>query len=158
MTHRSLISHHIHSTSFSTLCIDLQTYDDSQDAAIGTCKLLRHFASRIQEDFVLLPCDFIPPSSLPLNALLNKFRTDAAADGTIALSCWIPRPQAQNGAVPHEWGPLTPPVSIVWDESTSSLLHVETPDLDHNAEDMELRMGLLSRYVIVTTDNTFAKV
>src|SRR5882762_6343057 len=92
-SHRAAISHYIHSdtssASFSSLRIDLQSYDESQDLSIGTCTLLRHFSNRIAGDFILVPCDFVTPPSLPLTKLLNKFRTDSTSDGAIATACWF---------------------------------------------------------------------
>ncbi|GLB37163.1 putative nucleotidyl transferase [Lyophyllum shimeji] len=148
--HRPAIYHHIHSgasVSLSSLRIDLQTYDESQDSSAGTCTLLRHFSSRITEDFVLVPCDFIPPPSLPLTVLLNKFRADAISDGSIATTCWFADYKPEKGAFPEEWGPHPQPFPIVWDEDSGTLLHIDTPDdQDKNAEEIELRMALLSRY------------
>ncbi|KAG6862206.1 hypothetical protein C0995_002136 [Termitomyces sp. Mi166 len=138
----------IHAVSSSTLRIDLQTYDESQDTSAGTCTILRHFSNRITEDFVLVPCDFVPPPSLPLSALLNKFRTDAVSDGSIATTCWFADYKPEKGAFPDEWGPHPQPSPIVWDETTGTLLHINTPDdQDRNAEEIELRMALLSRSV-----------
>ncbi|KAG5342910.1 hypothetical protein C0989_005858 [Termitomyces sp. Mn162] len=127
---------------------DLQTYDESQDASVGTCTILRHFSNRITEDFVLVPCDFIPPPSLPLSTLLNKFRTDAISDGSIATTCWFEDYKPEKGAFPDEWGPHPQPFPIVWDEATGTLLHVDThDDQDRNVEEIELRIALLSRSV-----------
>ncbi|TRM69639.1 nucleotide-diphospho-sugar transferase [Schizophyllum amplum] len=152
-THRTAISHHIDSdisSSSTVLRIDVQTFDESQDASIGTSTVLRHFASRIQGDFILLPCDFIPPPSLPLSVLLDKFRTEALADGAIATTCWFATPkkhEKDKSLTPDEWGPAVAPTAIVWDDASGTLLHVDTPDaIDDNADDMELRMALLDRY------------
>lgn len=121
----------------------MQTYDDSQDSSMGTCALLRHFSTRITHDFVLLPCDFVPPPSLPLSVLLNKFRID----GSIATACWYPRPQADVAAV-DEWSSSMPTVSILWDKKTETLLHIESSnDLDHSEQDLDLRMELLNQCV-----------
>ncbi|KAG5643607.1 hypothetical protein DXG03_000615 [Asterophora parasitica] len=145
--HRAAIYHHIHSGASVSLRIDLQTYDESQDTSVGTCTLLRHFSSRIQEDFVLVPCDFIPPPSLPLSVLLNKFRADAISDGSIATTCWFADHKPEKGAFPEEWGPHPQPSPIVWDDASGTLLHIDTPDdQDRNSEEIELRMALLSRY------------
>ncbi|RDB16855.1 putative translation initiation factor eIF-2B subunit gamma [Hypsizygus marmoreus] len=157
--HRPTLYHHIHSgTSVapSSLNIDLQTYDESQDTSVGTCTLLRHFSSRIPEDFVLVPCDFIPPPSLPLSLLLDKFRVDAIFDGSIATTCWFAAHRPEKGSFPDEWGPSPPPVPIVWDEPTGTLLHIDTPDdLDRNPEEIELRMALLSRYPRTKLSSSF---
>jgi translation initiation factor eIF-2B subunit gamma len=123
----------------------VQTYDESQDSGIGTCALLRHFSSRITDDFVVLPCDFVPPESLPLSALLNKFRTESVSDGLIATSCWLTRSRSdKDAAFAEEWG--SSDVPILWDEKTGTLLQIESHnDLDRNADDLELRMGLLAK-------------
>ncbi|KAJ7497185.1 UDP-3-O-glucosamine N-acyltransferase, partial [Mycena latifolia] len=145
--HRPAISHHIHSHPYSSLHIDIQSYEETADTGVGTCTLLRHFSNRIPRDFVLLPCDFIPPPSLPLTALLNKFRTDTVSDGLIATTCWFSTPKPEKNASPDEWGHIAPSVSIVWDRLSLTLLYVDTPDdLDRNSEELELRMSMLSRY------------
>jgi translation initiation factor eIF-2B subunit gamma len=138
----------MHSDASSSLHIDLQTYDESQESSVGTCAILRHFSSRIKEDFILVPCDFIPPPSLPLSLLLNKFRVDVVSDGSIATTCWFETHKPAKEAFPEEWGPHIPPTSIVWDESSGTLLYVDTPDdQERDAEDIVLRMSLLSQFV-----------
>lgn len=127
--------------------VDIQSFDETQELSVGTCSILRHFSSRIQEDFVLLPCDFIPPQSLPLSKLLNKFRSEAASDGAIATSCWFEPPKSEKSAVPEEWGFQSESFPIVWDDSTGTLLYIDTLDnKDKNGEELELRMSLLSQY------------
>lgn len=97
---------------------------------------------------MLVSCDFIPPSTLPLSVLLNKFRADVVSDGCLATTLWYAAHKLDKGALPDEWGPGEPPVSIVWDETTSTLLHIDTADdLDNNADEMELRMSLLTKFV-----------
>lgn len=151
--HRSAIYHHIHSdVSSSSLRIDLQTYDDSQEGNVGTCSLLRQFSSRIPEDFVVVPCDFIPSPSLPLSHLLNKFRVDALSDSLLATTCWHSSQTPEKGSFPEEWGPLPVTFPIVWDPSSSTLLHIETPDdVDRNADEIELKLPILSRSVMRLT-------
>ncbi|KAK1224475.1 Translation initiation factor eIF-2B subunit gamma [Marasmius sp. AFHP31] len=149
-THKGAISHHIHSdltAASSSLRIDVQTYDESMEMPGGTCALLRHFSSRITEDFVVLPCDFIPPSSLPLSSILNKFRAESVGDGALATTCWFASTQPDKNAIVEDWGSLPAPSPIVWDQSTGTLLHIDNPDdLDRNSEELELRMSLLSHY------------
>ncbi|KAJ6557193.1 UDP-3-O-glucosamine N-acyltransferase [Mycena sp. CBHHK59/15] len=145
--HRPAISHHIHSHTYSSLNIDIQSSLEESGTGVGTCTLLREFADRIPRDFIILPCDFIPPPSLPLSAILNKFRTDTVSDGLIATTCWFSTPKPEKNVAPDEWGHIAPSVSIVWDKPSSTLLYVDTPDdIDRNSEELELRMSLLSRY------------
>jgi translation initiation factor eIF-2B subunit gamma len=148
-SHRSSIYHHIHSdVSSSSLRIDLQTCDESPERNIGTCALLRQFSSRISEDFVIVPCDFIPPQSLPLTLLLNKFRVDTLSEGSIATTCWYASHDPAKGAFLEEWGPVPSSTPIIWDPSSGTLLHIDTTDnLDRNSEGIELKMSLLSQYV-----------
>ena len=155
--HRPALHHYIHSDApSSNLHIDLQTYDETVASCVGTCTLLRHFAHRIQEDFVLLSCDFISPPSLPLSTLLNRFRADSGSDGSIATTCWYSTSKPGKTGSPEEWGPAAPPTSIVWDDTSGTLLHIDTTDdLDKNSEELELRMSLLSRYPRVRLSSNF---
>ena len=152
--HRSSISHHIHSdtssSSYPSLHVDVQTYDESPDEPVGTCAVLKHFSSRIQRDFVVLPCDFIPPEDLSLSSLLNKYRVESNLDGAIVTSCWLNAHGTDKGAVPEEWGRVGSSVSIIWDKKSGTLLHIDTPDdLDRNSNELEIRMSLLSRFVFL---------
>ncbi|KAF8200896.1 UDP-3-O-glucosamine N-acyltransferase [Pholiota molesta] len=145
--HRAAIHHHIHSETSSTLRIDLQTYDDSQDENIGTCDLLRQFSSRIPEDFVIVPCDFIPSPSIPLSHLLNKFRVESLAQHSLATSFWYVSPPPEKGTFIDEWGPPPAQFPIVWEPTAGTLLHIDTPDdADRNSEEIELKMSMLSRF------------
>jgi translation initiation factor eIF-2B subunit gamma len=149
--HRAAISHYIHSdtssASFSSLRIDLQSYDESQDLSIGTCTLLRHFSNRITGDFILVPCDFVTSPSLPLTKLLNKFRTDSTFDGAIATACWFEvHNNLSKDTIPEEWGSSSNITPIVWEDSTGTLLHIDThDDEDRNRDEIELRMALLCK-------------
>jgi len=150
--HRSSISHHIHSdtssSSYPSLHVDVQTFDESPDEPVGTCSVLRHFSSRIQRDFVILPCDFIPPEDLPLSLLLDKYRLESNLDGAIVTSCWLKAHGVDKGTVPEEWGQIGSTVPIIWDKKSGTLLHIDTPDdRDHNSDELEIRMSLLSRSV-----------
>ncbi|KAG1828952.1 UDP-3-O-glucosamine N-acyltransferase [Suillus variegatus] len=121
-SHRSAISHYIHSqsssASFSSVHIDLQTFDESQELSAGTC------------------------------SLLNKFRTDTMSDGSIVTSCWYEH-KSDKQATQDEWGWGSPakPTPIVWDHLSGTLLYVDSPyETDKNRHELELRMTLLSRY------------
>ena len=154
--HRENILHHVNSdpssSSTSTLNIDVQTFDDqSPELPAGTTSVLSHFASKISGDFVLLPCDFVPPPSLRLETVLNKFRVESTSDGALATALFYekPVPTKVKGGVEDAdaWGPLPDALPIVYDERTGTLLHVDTlDDRDRNEEDIDLRMSLLNRY------------
>jgi translation initiation factor eIF-2B subunit gamma len=152
-SHRASISHHIHSdtssSSYPSLSVDIQTYDqDDEEFALGTCSVLRQFASRIQNDFVLLPCDFIPPADLTLNSILNKFRTESKFEGAIVTSCWFRAHRPEKGSTPEEWGSISAASPVIWDKKSGSLLHIDTADdVDRNGEDFELRMALVTQCV-----------
>ncbi|KAF9792874.1 UDP-3-O-glucosamine N-acyltransferase [Thelephora terrestris] len=148
--HRRSIADHVGSdasASFPSLRIDLQTYGDPQDSSFGTGSILRTFAHRIDRDFVVLPCDFIPPPSLQLTTVLNKFRMESASDGSILTSTWYEAPPQADKPSGDEWGPHASPTSIVWDERSESLLQIEVPDsIARKTDDIEIEMSLLSMY------------
>lgn len=146
---RSAMSNYVQSgvsSHLPSLRIDLQTFEESQDMAPGTCTLLRHFSSRIKSDFVVLPCDFVPPPSLSLSQLLNRFRTESTYEGAIATACFYEAGKPDKGSVTEDWGMLPVNTPIVFDERTGTLLHVDTPDdVDINNEHFLVRMSLLSQ-------------
>ncbi|CAL1706994.1 unnamed protein product [Somion occarium] len=149
--HRASVLHYINSdssaSSFPSLRIDLQAFDESENLTVGTCQLLRHFAHRIDQDFIIVPCDFIPPPSLPLSRVLNKFRTEATYDGAIATTLFFEQPKPDKTSTPEEWRSGPASTSVVWDEKSGTLLHVDTPDeIDDDPEEMALNMSLLRRY------------
>jgi hypothetical protein len=124
--------------------------DETVEIGLGTSAILNHFANRIKHDFILLSCDFIPPLSLPLGRILNKFRADVSAEGAIAAACWF-EPAPDKGSFEESGGgPGAPP--IVWDDEAGTLLYVSSHDeMDSNQEEVELRMSLLSRRVDLST-------
>ncbi|KAI0305785.1 UDP-3-O-glucosamine N-acyltransferase [Multifurca ochricompacta] len=160
-THRSSISHHIHSdtssSSYPSLHVDVQTYEESPDEPIGTCAVLKHFSSRIQRDFVVLPCDFVPPEGLSLTSILNKYRIESNLDGAIVTSCWLLKVHGPDrGAIPGEWGSTGSCVPIIWDKKSGTLLHIDTPDdRDRNSNELEIRMSLLSRYPVASLSSQY---
>jgi translation initiation factor eIF-2B subunit gamma len=112
--------------------------------------VLRHFAHRIDGDFIVLSCDFIPPPSLKLSAVLNKFRIDSASDGALMSTLWYehPVPEKEKNASEDAWSSLSPTTAIVYDEASGTLLHIDThDDQDDNSEEVELRMSALWRSV-----------
>ncbi|KAF9481563.1 UDP-3-O-glucosamine N-acyltransferase, partial [Pholiota conissans] len=147
-THRDAIHHHIHSDiSSSPLNIDLLSYDEAPDDHIGTCHILRQFSSRISGDFVMVPCDFIPSPSVPLSDLLDKFRVESLSQHSLATSFWYSSPRPEKGMSIEEWGPTPGLLPIVWEPTTGTLLHIDTPDdADRNSEEIELKMSMLSKF------------
>ncbi|KZV63026.1 hypothetical protein PENSPDRAFT_657664 [Peniophora sp. CONT] len=147
--HRAQISHHIQSgassSGFPSLSIAFSTYEPSDTN--GTCVALNAAKARITRDFVLLPCDFVPPADLTLHTILDAFRVDVAVDGAIATGCWFAPNRPDKGTVPDEWGSMLSPSTIVWDQASSSLLHIDTEeDMERNGEELELRMALVNKF------------
>ena len=148
-SHRDAVSHFLHSDSslFPSLRIDLQAFDEAPDAGVGTCTILKHFAPRIKQDFLVLPCDLIPHPSFPLTRLLNKFRTESTYDGSIATAYFFEPRRLEKGSVPDEWGIENTTMPMIWDEKSGTLLYVDTPDeVDKNGEDLEIDMSLMARF------------
>ncbi|KAH8116631.1 UDP-3-O-glucosamine N-acyltransferase [Phellopilus nigrolimitatus] len=154
-SHRHPISHHINSdpssSSLSSLNVEIQTFDLAQDIPAGTTNVLAHFASRITSDFVLLPCDFLPPPSLRLETVLNKFRIEAGTDGALVTALFFENKASENekgkGGAEEAWPAPSAPMPILYDEKSGTLLHVDTLDnQDLNSDELELRMGMLWQY------------
>jgi len=60
------------------------------------------------------------------------------------------------GSIPDEWNPTRTSVPIVWDKRSGTLLHVDSPDdRDRNADELEIRMSLLSRYPIASLSSQY---
>ncbi|KAH6914146.1 nucleotide-diphospho-sugar transferase [Coprinopsis sp. MPI-PUGE-AT-0042] len=146
--HRAALYHHLHSdVTSSSLRVDIESYEETQESPAGTCELLRHFAKRITEDFVLVPCDFLAPPALPLSDLLDTFRVESTSNDTLLTSCWYPAYVPDKSTLSDEWGPLPNPPPIIWDSKSGSLLHVDTSDdIDKNNEEIELSVGMVSRF------------
>jgi translation initiation factor eIF-2B subunit gamma len=151
-THRSAISNYIDnnstSSSFGSLRIDVQGIEDVSESQQGTSAILLHFANRIKTDFILLPCDFIPPSSLPLTQVLNMFRAHVGAEEGIMTACWFETP---NDKPPFEENDGTAgAVPILWNAASSTLLYVSSINhRDSEGDEIALRASLLSKCVLV---------
>lgn len=154
--HRHAISHHIHSEISGSLHIELHSYEESQPSPAGTCALLTHFSERIlkdKQDFVVLPCDFIPPPSLTLSKILDKFRSDSIFEDSVATTCWFSTMQQDKGLFPDEWGSQSPS-SIMWDAQSGTLLYIDSLDeVDHNPDTFELKTSILSRFGCLTASS-----
>jgi translation initiation factor eIF-2B subunit gamma len=147
--HRSAISNHIDndssSSSFASLRVDIQGVEDVSEAEQGTSAILTHFASRIKTDFIIIPCDFIPPPSLPLLRMLNMFRAQIGSEEGIVTSCWFETPNEKPSF--EESDRSSTSIPIVWDAASSTLLHVSSAsDHDKNNDELILRASLLARY------------
>ena len=151
--HLAAISHYINAdssaSSYPSLGIDLQAFDESENDTAGTCQILLHFAHRIEHDFLILPCDFIPHPTLTLSSVLNKFRTESTYDGAITTALFFEQSKPDKATYSEEWGSGPAITSVVWDEKTGTLLHIDTPDqIDDDPEEMLLDMNLLRRCVL----------
>lgn len=144
-SHHSTLYHHVNSEVSTSLRIDIQGFQESQDAGAGTCALLRQFSSRIAKDFILLPCDFIPPVSFPLQRILDRFRVDVTSGGAALTTCWMPSYRPEKNILPQEWG--TPSTSsILYDERTETLLYIDGHHgVDFNTGDLGFNVSLFSR-------------
>ncbi|KAG8987886.1 hypothetical protein FRB90_003073, partial [Tulasnella sp. 427] len=128
-SHRSLISHFVFSSAeFPALRINIQTIDDEE--SMGTADVLREIGSSIQSDFIVLPCDFIPPVKLTLSSILDAHRMDA--DGPILTSLLYERGEISKD------GP--PPLLIGLEEKTRTLMHIP---VEESGDDVNLRMSML---------------
>lgn len=137
------------------LQIDIQTLDQPE-LPEGTVPVLAHFAHKITGDFVLLPCDFIPPKSLKLETVLDKFRLEATSDGALASALFfekappVVKEKGKSGGGGGDadaidaWGGDDPPPAVMYDEKTGTLLYVD--DRDTNDDELDLRMATLWKY------------
>lgn len=147
---KAALTHYIRSdgstTAFPSLRIDLQVYGDTKDVKGETCAVLRTFAHKIKQDFIVLPCDFVPSPTFPLTRVLDKFRAEDPYDGSIATTCFYEWQKPEKGSSVEEWNSVPTLMPIVWDEPSGTLLHIDTPDdVDHDDSNIELSMSLLSR-------------
>ncbi|KAH7107904.1 nucleotide-diphospho-sugar transferase [Auriculariales sp. MPI-PUGE-AT-0066] len=141
-SHRSGISHYLSSdassSSFPKLSIAVRTFLDvfRNDPSKGTATVLAQFASDIEGDFIVLPCDLIPPPSLKLSTVLDRFRMDPT--GLLAAALFYrTAPPPTNPLVPGET--LEAPPAVLLDAS-DTLLKIEE---DVDAEELDLRMEML---------------
>ncbi|KAG8919646.1 hypothetical protein FRC01_001187 [Tulasnella sp. 417] len=134
-SHRPLMSHFVYSSAeFPALRITLQTIDDED--SMGTADVLREISSSIQADFIVLPCDFIPPPNLTLSALLDAHRMDA--DGPILTSLLYERGEISKD------GP--PPLLVGLEEKSRTLAHIP---VEESGDDVNLRMSMLWKRTVL---------
>ncbi|KAK4689820.1 translation initiation factor eIF-2B subunit gamma, partial [Tremellales sp. Uapishka_1] len=97
----------------------------------GTARILRRFRAMIKSDFILLPCDLLPPTSLPLSSILDKHRATPTAVLTSVF--YEPVPSIKEAEQK---------VLIAIDKETQELLMIE--NLMALEEDLSLRTTLLA--------------
>lgn len=146
-SHRNAISNYLDSEP-STLSINVQSFD--QASSKGTCSSLRQISPQLAQyncDIVLLPCDIIPPPSLKLESVLNRFRVDRSTDGTVLTSLYLEYrpPEKEKGASGDDaWAPPGPPSYIAYDPKSDTLLHIDSLEAKgSNVEELEVRTGML---------------
>ncbi|EJD35571.1 nucleotide-diphospho-sugar transferase [Auricularia subglabra TFB-10046 SS5] len=147
-SHANAISNYLasdaSSSSFPTLTIATHTFDDAYrtDPSKGPCTVLKQFAHKITSDFIILPCDFIPPPTLPLSSLLDKFRLDT--DGLILASLFyqVPAPSERVALVPNDL--FEDPPVVIYDEASCTLLQID--DSDDTEGEVDVRSAVLWQY------------
>ncbi|WVW78639.1 hypothetical protein I302_100599 [Kwoniella bestiolae CBS 10118] len=110
--------------------------DDESDVGggrEGTARLLRRFKNWIRSDFVLLPCDLSPPTSLSLTSILDKHRS--SPDAVLTSVFYEPTESVKDGEEK---------VLVALDKETSELLLIQP--LEGMEDDLELRMALISSH------------
>ncbi|KAG8822152.1 hypothetical protein FRC19_006641 [Serendipita sp. 401] len=73
--HVSGLTDHIQATS-PILNVEIHAYDSESEESTSTVAILKKISSRIQTDFIVLSCDFVPAPDLNLSRLLNLWRAD----------------------------------------------------------------------------------
>lgn len=76
------------------------------------------------------------------------------SDGAITTMLWFESP-AEKIATPEEWGSHPQSTTIIWDQSTGTLLYVDTLNTDRNPEELDIRMSLLCRYPRASLSSKF---
>ncbi|WWC59419.1 uncharacterized protein I303_101975 [Kwoniella dejecticola CBS 10117] len=99
----------------------------------GTARLLRRFKNWIRTDFVLLPCDLSPPSSLPLTSILDKHRS--SPDAVLTSVFYEPPESVKDGEEK---------VLVAVDKKSDELLLIQP--LESLGDDLELRMALINSH------------
>ncbi|KZO93160.1 nucleotide-diphospho-sugar transferase [Calocera viscosa TUFC12733] len=142
-SHKAAIQHHLSSSnsSWPSLRVELESVDDEEAESLGAADLLRMFADRIHSDAVVLPCDFVPPPSLPLNLLLNAHRVDVE-DPVITALLVETGEEMKDGPIPTLMG--------LHAQSNTLLFVDDNADPD---DDVALRMNMLWRYPRVQLTN-----
>ncbi|WVR04509.1 hypothetical protein IAU60_001513 [Kwoniella sp. DSM 27419] len=115
--------------------------EDQSDAAAargvvqreGTARLLRRFKNWIKTDFVLLPCDLSPPTSLSLTSILDRHRS--SPDAVLTSVFYEPTESVKDGEEK---------ILVAVDKETDELLLIQP--LEGMEDDLELRSALISSH------------
>ncbi|WWC67781.1 uncharacterized protein I206_101693 [Kwoniella pini CBS 10737] len=100
----------------------------------GTARILRRFKNWIRTDFVLLPCDLSPPTSLSLTSILDKHRS--SPDSVLTSVFYEPTESVKDSEEK---------VLVALDKTTDELLLIQPLDNLQN-DDLDLRMALISSH------------
>ena len=98
--------------------------------------MLAQFTDEITSDFIIVPCDFVPPPSLQLSTLLDRFRMDPSGLLMAALF-YETAPAPSTALVPGD--EPDPPPAVLFDDA-GTLLKI---DDDVDAEELDVRMEML---------------
>lgn len=90
-----------------------------------------------QSDFVILPCDLTPPSTIALSSLLNRHRSQS---GSLLTSLWYEKGESE---LKDPDGPES--VLVAYDKATTELLMIQP--LEELEDELSIRMTLLAQYV-----------
>ncbi|KAK8846815.1 hypothetical protein IAR55_005903 [Kwoniella newhampshirensis] len=99
----------------------------------GTARLLKRFRNYIKTDFVLLPCDLAPPTSLPLKSILDRHRS--SPDAVLTSVFYEPAESVKDSEEK---------ILVALDKSSDELLLVQP--LEAMDEELSLRMSLISSH------------
>lgn len=76
-SHVRALTDHFQATS-PVLNVKIHAYDPDSDGTSSTVSILKKLTPRIQSDFIVLSCDFVPSPELHLSSLLNLWRVDSS--------------------------------------------------------------------------------
>ncbi|CAD6573277.1 MAG: hypothetical protein TREMPRED_000764 [Tremellales sp. Tagirdzhanova-0007] len=99
----------------------------------GTARLLRRFKNFIKTDFVLLPCDLVPPATLSLSSILDKHRS--APDAVLTSVLYEPVEAVRDGEEK---------LLVALDSESDELLLIQP--LEGLEETLDLRMSLIASH------------
>ncbi|TIB66366.1 hypothetical protein E3P78_00120 [Wallemia ichthyophaga] len=102
--------------------VHYNSVDDDTCVNWETADWLRHFAHLINSDFIILPCDIIPPPSLPLSSLLQQHKT---SHYNTLITCLLYYNHLDYGT---REGPA--PFTCIHDKSSNTLLIPPSDSLD----------------------------